>query len=53
MDTLAYLPYAFGSNWIQTVWIAGERVWFLYWFCFLVFWASTSSVINNSRPCND
>jgi imidazolonepropionase len=26
MDTLAYLPYAFGSNWIQTVWIAGERV---------------------------
>lgn len=26
MDTLDYMPYAFGSNWIQGVWIAGERV---------------------------
>ncbi|MFK7797948.1 MAG: imidazolonepropionase [Aureispira sp.] len=26
MDNLAYMPYAFGSDWIQQVWIAGERV---------------------------
>lgn len=26
MDSLAYMPYAFGSDWIQQVWIAGERV---------------------------
>ena len=26
MDTVAYMPYAFGSDWIQQVWIAGERV---------------------------
>ncbi len=26
MDNLAYMPYAFGSDWIQGVWIAGERV---------------------------
>lgn len=26
MDNLAYMPYAFGSDWIQQVWIGGERV---------------------------
>lgn len=26
MDTLDFMPYAFGSDWIQGVWIGGERV---------------------------
>lgn len=26
MDNLAYMPYAFGSNWVQQVWIAGEKI---------------------------
>ncbi|MGH1337073.1 MAG: imidazolonepropionase [Aureispira sp.] len=26
MDTVAYMPYAFGSDWIQQVWVAGEKV---------------------------